>query len=255
MKYIFFLLSIFFLITSCNDTSYSSSNVLKFFGGKRILKKELVKDGGLLYYEGTPFNGIAFAMYDEKNIEFEISIKDGKFDGEKKYWYRNSQIKQIKNYKNGILNGKWTAWYENGQIEAEGFYKDGDENGKRTAWYENGQIEAEGFYKDGDENGKWTTWYENGNKKLEAEYKIVSIDASISDQYCKNGGRGMVEPSSGTFDLSIMIGKYNEWHENGQLQRECFYNEKGNLDGFFSKWDDDGSLYEKKLYKDGDLIN
>ena len=224
MKKTIFLLSIFFLIISCNDNNYSSSGIFNVFSGKRILMKELVKDGGLFYDDGKPFNGIAFQMYDEKNIQLEKSYKDGKQDGEEKYWYRNGKIEQITNYKNGILNGKASAWHENGQIKFEGFYK---ENYPKS------------FFK---------SWYENGNKMEVAEYKIVSIDASISDQYKKNGGISAI-PSSGTFDLSIMIGKHYQWHKNGQLKLESFYNEKGNLDGSYTKWNEDGSVYEKKYIK------
>ena len=64
--------------------------------------------------------------YENGQKEFEITYKDGKFDG------------------------KGTAWHENGQIEGEGNYKDGKEDGKVTKWHENGQIEAEAIYKDGE---------------------------------------------------------------------------------------------------------
>lgn len=230
MKKTLFLLPIFFLIISCNDNNYSYSGILNVFSGKRILIKELVKDGGVFYYDGKPFNGIAFQMYDEKNIKFEKSFKEGKLDGEEIYWYRNGKIDQIKNYKAGVLNGKVSARYQNGQLKVEAYYKNNFEN------------------------GSFKSWYENGNKKEVFEYNIVSVDASIGNQYNKNCGI-CVYPSSGTFDLSIIVGKSNRWYENGQLERECFYNEKGNLDGSYTKWNEDGSVYEKKIYKDGDLIN
>jgi antitoxin component YwqK of YwqJK toxin-antitoxin module len=229
MKKLFFFIFIFCLISSCNDNN-SSSGIFEIFNGKRILKKELEKDGGLYYYEGKPFNGIAFAMYDDKNIEFEQCFKDGKFDGEQKYWYRNGQLEQINSYENGVKDGKLTSWYDNGQLIAEGFYKDNYET------------------------GSFNRWYDNGNKMQVLEYKVITINASNSNQYDKNAGLS-VTPSSGTFNLSIMIGKHNEWYENGQIKSEGFYNEKGNLEGFYTTWNDDGSVNEKKLYKDGDLIN
>ena len=225
MKKLFLLTFIFSLITSCNDHNFSSSGIFNLFSGKRILIKELVKDGGLFYHDGKPFNGIAFQMYDEKNIQFEKSFKDGKQDGEEKYWYENGTLKINTNFKNGKKDGKVSKWHENGQLEEEGFYEDG---------YMNGVFKG---------------WHENGNKAYVKEIKLISIDYSVANQYKKHSG------GADNGKVCIINGKCSAWHENGQLKEECFFNEKGNADGSWTWWNSDGSVSTIKSYKDGDLIS
>lgn len=47
------------------------------------------------------------------------------FTGIAKSWYNNGQIKFEGSYKNGVLNGKATWWQRNGQKELESVYVNG----------------------------------------------------------------------------------------------------------------------------------
>ena len=82
---------------------------------------------------------------------------------EKKKYYENGQVKDIKYYKNESKRFfKRIVYYENGQIKKEGNYKKGIPHGKVVEFYKNGQLEIEKNY----DNGKnidpiWTQYYKN----------------------------------------------------------------------------------------------
>jgi antitoxin component YwqK of YwqJK toxin-antitoxin module len=101
---------------------------LMIFSGctERMLKKELTVDGGLHYYQGKPFSGIAFEMVDENNLLFEEEYKNGNKDGVTRL-YKNGKVWVEQEWKNDKQEGitrvyvkfqkdgekKWTeGWYD-----------------------------------------------------------------------------------------------------------------------------------------------
>ena len=48
--------------------------------------------------------------------------------------------------------------------------------------------------------------------------------------------------------FGVPDGLYQEWHGNGQLSKECTY-EDGNLHGFSRKWFESGQLSEETIYQ------
>jgi antitoxin component YwqK of YwqJK toxin-antitoxin module len=92
---------------------------------KRVLMTELKESGGLAYYQGEPFTGIGFLMYNESQLGAEQTFKDGKLDGVTKFYGNNGQLEKEILYKNGKRDGV-TKWYgEDGQLVREETFKDG----------------------------------------------------------------------------------------------------------------------------------
>ena len=113
---------------------------------KRVLHSELKESGRVMYYQGKPFTGIAFEMYNESQLEYEYAYKDGKKILWKSYW-ENGQIKHEAFSKDGKKDGVETAYEENGQKRFQNTYKDGVLLETKT--YDDGQLMFRRTYKDG----------------------------------------------------------------------------------------------------------
>ena len=95
----------------------------------------------------------------------------GKFEGERKEWYENGQLKCHESYKDGKAERDLKEWYKNGQLERHGSYKDGKYEGERKEWYENGQLRYQWFFKDGKHEGERKEWTETGQLVIHEFYK------------------------------------------------------------------------------------
>ena len=119
----------------------------------RVLIDELTikgtDDKPMIYFEGKPFTGVAFDVYENGQLAREINLKDGKQDGLAQEWYSNGQLYYAINYKDGKEDGLAQEWYDNGQLHREINLKDGKEDGLEQEWDENGQLLREETYKDG----------------------------------------------------------------------------------------------------------
>jgi len=135
MKKLLSILSICLVFVSCSPD--------------RVLIDELTRKGEVLYFEGKPFNGVSFNVYDDGQLKDEYTYKDGEIDGLVQVWYENGQLRYEWNFKDDELNGLYQSWYENGQLSSKANFKDDELNGLCQTWYENGQLEYERNYKDG----------------------------------------------------------------------------------------------------------
>ena len=101
-KLVFIMISLSFIAIGCSE--------------KRVMYKELSQDGGIVYFDGKPFTGIAFSMWDEKHLKEEAEITNGKLDGVYKEYHENGQLKKEIVYKNGIVDGVGKEYLEDGQL-------------------------------------------------------------------------------------------------------------------------------------------
>lgn len=112
----------------------------------RVLHSELKESGEVMYFQGKPFTGVAFEMYNESQLEFEYAYKDGKKILYKSYW-ENGQIKHETSFKDDKQDGVETGYEENGQKRFQYTYKDGVLLETKT--YDDGQLMFRRTYKDG----------------------------------------------------------------------------------------------------------
>jgi antitoxin component YwqK of YwqJK toxin-antitoxin module len=76
----------------------------------RVLEAELKEEGGLYYYQGEPFTGVSFEMYNESELKSEVHYKDGKYHGTLKTYFRGGHLSIEGTYKDGKKDGVW-LWY------------------------------------------------------------------------------------------------------------------------------------------------
>ena len=107
---------------------------LKYVPGKENLNGPFYAYG-IYYYQGEPFTGVAFQMYNESTLKQEGTYKDGKRDGVFKYYRSSGSLEEERTYKDGLLHGLFTKY---------------DRSGKGNIWsqetYENGKV-VESWYK------------------------------------------------------------------------------------------------------------
>ena len=114
-------------------------------GGEVDLREDLY------YRKGAqdPYSGILYALYENGNARYQLTVKEGKPDGVSVEWHDNGQKQQETHYVEGVLNGPILTWHKNGKKASEGGYKDGKPDGRFEGWHENGKKSGEGNFKDG----------------------------------------------------------------------------------------------------------
>ena len=116
-------------------------------------------------------------------LKYEINSQTP-FTGVSTDYYENGQLEYKKTFKNGVENGLAEAYSENGQLRQKGTYKDGVENGPSEWYYENGQLKTESNWKDGELNGLYENYYENGQEKFSP--KCYQNDKEVDISKCKS---------------------------------------------------------------------
>ncbi|MBS9776002.1 MAG: toxin-antitoxin system YwqK family antitoxin [Fusobacterium sp.] len=138
---------VFFLSLFLNFSSLSFSS---------IQKQDLRVEGTSYYYFDALFEGKAVEERDR------YYFKTGKANGKWINFYKNGNLKSIRNWKDGKLNGKYIIYLENGNKVSEVHYTNGKENGKYILFYPNGQLRIEGQYIEGKPVGTWKYFSEDG---------------------------------------------------------------------------------------------
>ena len=173
IKFYIPFLVLFLMILSCdNHPNISSNGKLVEVTGivKRVLNTELKESGGLYYFAGTPFTGVSFDMWNEKQIKRSWTFKNVKVDGTYKLYFENGNMRYEANIKDDKLEGIVKEYYENGKIMNEGNYIHGKMNGTFKSYFGNGQLDETYLATNGLREGTTKSYYANGQIKEETNY-------------------------------------------------------------------------------------
>ena len=238
-------------------------------GSKRVNYKELSKDGGVYYFQGSTFSGTAFEMYDEKKIKNEVEFKNGKQDGQTIAFNEDGSINRLYHFKDGEEHGDFED-YDHGWNSTGikiGKYKNGKYEGVLTGYFTlkdpitkkeiqgpkgKGNVEYIKNFTNGLKNGSYIAYYENGkteregnwvNDKADGVWKFYYEDGSIRTlENNKNNGR---------------ICEFKEYYKNGKLQREGTWIDEGigtlQADGILKTYYEDGKLAIIRNMKNGQV--
>lgn len=103
-----------------------------------------------------------------------IEIKDGKINGEAKYYYVSGKLMEVGMFANGLKSGKWTRYNETGNIIGVAAFKLGRKDGTWIVWDDNGIKRFEMNYANGEKSGVWSSWDENGTIVSSKDYGHVN---------------------------------------------------------------------------------
>ena len=108
----------------------------------------------------VPITGIIYDTYENGNLKFENSRKNGMADGKSKYWDENGNLLYEANYTEGKENG-FLRIYANGRMMAESYANMGIKMSEKR-WDETGLLRSE-IIRKGD---TWIQrcWNEEGNE-------------------------------------------------------------------------------------------
>lgn len=195
----------------------------------------------------------------------EIMYSKGKINGTYTIFNAIGDVTGLYNYLNGELDGKFTTYYNGKILKSEAVYSKGKLQGSYKSYYINGSLEEEVIYENGKAK-KSTEYYENGKKSLETiyddneklqNYIYYNLNGEVYYQENFKGGelrtvlqysRGNPKPvesniTKKTFSIKDLDGKT-------LLTGEYF---KGDRTGEWSYFYRNGTLKNKKQYKNNDL--
>ncbi len=146
--------------------------LLLAFLGVSSLNAQTIKSENGVYVTNTGelYTGL-LTNSDENGVKkSEITIKDGKPDGESVYFYANGKVMETGNYKAGLKAGLWIRFNESGNKTAIANYLDGKKNGTWIVWDDKGVKRFEMTYQNGEKSGTWYNWDERGELVATTNY-------------------------------------------------------------------------------------
>ena len=160
-------------------------------------------------------------------------------DGDYVEKWPDGKTKLEAHYKDGKLYGLLRRWYENGQLAAYS---------SCAAWWENGQLQmdwqyhegklCEGTWKSFHANGAfWTSWRMGPGGKAPTQTQVSYYDD------------GKVE-YRGRWKDELQDGKWEYFRRDGTRSEVRRYR-KGQLDGWVTKWDEEGKVTSRQRFKNG----
>jgi antitoxin component YwqK of YwqJK toxin-antitoxin module len=176
------------------------------------------------------YSGLIYSPFNEELNYFEKEIKDGKINGEVKYWYENGQKKYLFEFIDNKINGMATAWYDNGSIKFTGEYLSGEPNGYVRFFDNDMDTLFSELYKDGKMIER-KEFYPNGKLKISKNSKGLF-------EYHYNDGSLLF---SGNYKEGSRNGAWKEYYKNGKLKLDAYF--KNDLkDGSWKYFDKDGQI-------------
>ena len=108
----------------------------------------------LLVAIGLLFVFTAFAKDCPQNSTPQ-SIKELELSCREIVYHNNGNVALIGNYKNGKKEGEWKYYRENGKLEGIVNFKNGKQEGEWKWYHENGELKEIGNFKNGKPEGEW----------------------------------------------------------------------------------------------------
>jgi MORN repeat variant len=134
------------------------------------------------------------------------------------------------------------------QVHTELHTRNGVAHGARNEWHINGSPWFAGSYQDGMRVGTWTEWHPNGVPRFTGHYVADRLSGFETWWYASGQKEWQVQRDDGR-----RVGPEQWWHENGQLRRVGAYNLRGEKDGPFTVFDEDGNARFSGSYENGVL--
>ncbi|NTV82857.1 MAG: toxin-antitoxin system YwqK family antitoxin [Bacteroidales bacterium] len=258
------------MVSEGNRRDYELDSTWKFYDDKGKIALEIN------YLKGKK-DGIRKTYREDEIIE--EAFKNDTKEGLTRYYYPDGSLKREVNFRNGLEEGPAKEFDKDGRIITLITYKSGfiverelinryDNSGRRHGpwkyFYADGKVQREGTYKHGQENGYFKEYDRDGNLvstakfaegvKLEDVAELVKLDVrkdyypdgkvKIAATYNKEGKPEGVRREfapDGSIEKSYIF-------RNGIMIGEGIVTEKGERDGFWKEYFDDGRLRAEGKY-------
>ena len=207
-------------------------------------KNKLLKEY-LIFKKDGLFNGEKREYYEEGEIKAITPFKNSLAEGTYISYYPNGNMEEKYTYVNGEENGEGFSYYENGKLEEKYFMKNGKLDGEAFAYYPSGKLEVKDFFKDGKKEGESIFYHENGNIKQKSTFKNGKREGDLFI-YFPSGKLRQTEK----FINGKIEGEVIEYYESGIIKEKAYFiNDKQEKEHFF--YDEKGNLIKTDIYKNG----
>jgi len=170
---------------------------------KKYLKKDMTPVTGIVFGDlmiETYKDGELISSHDwwtrsygEIEKRSENNLKEGKFHGIQKIYFKKNILKSEQNYKDGKLHGTYKEWDRNGFLRIEVEFENDKPVGGVKIYDSNGNIERETFHQErlGPGFGRFDTskpqkyYYENGMIKKILTWEIID-GKEVRKELCYN---------------------------------------------------------------------
>jgi antitoxin component YwqK of YwqJK toxin-antitoxin module len=106
---------------------------------KRVPEEYLAYEGDQKLLDGEPFTGVGYYLYEEGQLEAEITYRDGVQMGLRRAWYPSGQLQHEYHMFRGVFHGKKREWHDNGRLAEEADYELGFKL-RSKCWDEDGNL-------------------------------------------------------------------------------------------------------------------
>jgi antitoxin component YwqK of YwqJK toxin-antitoxin module/tetratricopeptide (TPR) repeat protein len=217
-------------------------------------------------YHADKEEGAKITFYDNGDTSLIEHYSAGELDGEVRSW-SHLGLEVVASYRNGLLDGVYKKYYPNGQLTDSGLYTKGKQEGEWKWWYANGHLKTINHLLHDEDEGEKTVYYDNGQisqsstsrsgklngpvKDFDDDGKLYSILLYSNDniqkaQYFDKTGKLISESVA---DHNAM--HFVRYFADGAKRAEADFNKKGNPDGPYTFYYENGHVSETDLYKDG----
>jgi antitoxin component YwqK of YwqJK toxin-antitoxin module len=179
----------------------------------------------------------------------EENFADDQKDGFTRYYYPSGKLKKEIMFRAGIEEGLAREFDEEGRIITLITYKSGfiterelinrfDNNGqKHGMWkyfYDNGVVRREGVYKHGLENGFFKEYDRDGNLMTTAKYADGTKQEDVAEL--------------------VKLDMRKDYYPDGKIRIAATYNKEGKPEGVRREYDPDGTIKRSFIFRNGILI-
>ncbi len=195
--------------------------------------------------------------WDDKSIQAEGAVIDGKKQGKWTFYYKTIGKKEAEGpYIDDLKEGLWTAYYSTGEKMIEGKWEKNLQTGAWKYFYQNGKVKTQGTMERGLKTGEWIAFDEEGNIAIKENYIIIEKDVSGKTMmvgvidgsrtaYFKNGKLRTVEQ----FMRGVKEGPSETYYESGQVKEAAQFKSNKRNGKAFVNWEN-GNKKEEGNYAD-----
>ena len=186
------------------------------------------------------------SYYADGTIMSEITMRDGRYNGDATFFYKNGEKQMECRYHNDTLEGKLIRYHSNGTPQDWIYYKAGRPDSLFRSWNPQGQLLLECMYTDSLLHGRYTDYYDNGQVKSSGEYNHGLFNG-LWLFYNQTGyiiGKG---------DFSNGSGVRKAFHPNGNEKQVTRFENGLPLEEII--FDHEGNPVERKTFRKGKIID
>ena len=230
----------------------------------------------ILYKKGEdkPFTGKIVKDFENDDISFEINVKNGKLDGNRRVYYMSGKIKSEEIYENGTPINEAKYYYEDEQVKKnvdyknkiiKMYYRDGalyrkvkflgnsewNYEGEAKLYFQTGEILGIEEFKNGTLDGKSVYYYKNGNIHQKGYYK----NGGREGEYIIYYENGNMEEKTFYQKGALKNGRRITYYENGNIRTESFHDNQGLYHGEVKKYYENGKVKVIEIYEHGTFIS